>query len=81
MFLQPIYFGESRDNVVLGVLAVGFEVDKHLADAVARVASCQVAFRYGKDIVVSTLLPNQQQELAARTNLMTRPRIIELRGD
>ncbi len=40
------------------------------ADAVARVASCQVAFRYGKDIVVSTLLPNQQQELAAHTNLI-----------
>ncbi|MGA2984366.1 MAG: ATP-binding protein [Terriglobia bacterium] len=71
VFLQPIYFGESRDNVVLGVLAVGFEVDKQVADAVARVASCQVAFRYGKDIVVSTLLPIQQAELAARTNLMT----------
>jgi signal transduction histidine kinase len=30
-----------------------------------------VAFRYGKDIVVSTLLPNQQQELAAHVNLMS----------
>ena len=70
VFLQPIYFGESRDNVVLGVLAVGFEVDKHLAEVVARVASCQVAFRYGKEIVVSTLLPDQQQELAAHTNLI-----------
>ncbi len=70
VFLQPIYFGESRDNVVLGVLAVGFEVDKHLAEVVARVASCQVAFRYGKEIVVSTLLPGQQQELAAHTNLI-----------
>ena len=71
VFLQPIYFGAPRDNVVLGVLAVGFEVDKHVADVVARVASCQVAFRYGKDIVVSTLLPNQQQELTARANLKT----------
>ncbi|HXW15164.1 MAG TPA: hypothetical protein VEN79_11700, partial [Terriglobia bacterium] len=70
VFLQPIYFGEPRDNVVLGVLAVGFEVDKHLADVVARVATCQVAFRYGKEIVVSTLLPNQQQELAAHAILM-----------
>jgi signal transduction histidine kinase len=73
VFLQPIYFGASRDNVVLGVLAVGFEVDKHVADAVARIASCQVAFRYGKDIVVSTLLPTQQQQLAARANLMPTP--------
>jgi len=37
---------------------------------VARVASCQVAFRYGKEIVVTTLLPNQQQELATHPNLM-----------
>jgi signal transduction histidine kinase len=64
VYLQPIYFGDPRDNVILGVLALGFEVDKRLADAVARVASCQVAFRYGNQIVVSTLLPNQQQELA-----------------
>ena len=71
VFLQPIYFGAARDNVALGVLAVGFEVDKNVADAVARVASCQVAFRYGGEIVVSTLLPNQQEELAARTNLTT----------
>jgi signal transduction histidine kinase len=69
VFLQPIYFGPSRDNVVLGVLAVGFEVDKKVADAVARVASCQVAFRYGKETVVSTLLPNQQQALSNRTTL------------
>ena len=55
---------------MLGVLAVGFEVDKQVADAIARVASCQVAFRYGKDIVVSTLLPNQQQELVTHTNLI-----------
>src|ERR1035437_8247697 len=41
VFLQPIYFGNPRDNVVLGVLAVGVEVDKRLAGAVGGVASCQ----------------------------------------
>ena len=70
VFLQPIYFGAPRDNVVLGVLAVGFEVDKHLADVVARIASSQVAFRYGQDIVITTLLPDQQQELAAHAIAM-----------
>jgi signal transduction histidine kinase len=63
VFLQPIYFGESSNNVLLGVLAIGFEVDKSVADSVGRVAACQVAFRYGKDIVAGTLWPNQQQEL------------------
>jgi signal transduction histidine kinase len=65
--LQPIYFGDASNNVLLGVLAVGFEVDKRVADAVGRVASCQVAFRYGKDIVASTLSSNQQLQLAGHS--------------
>ena len=72
VFLQPIYFGSPRNNTVLGVLALGFEVDRHLAEVVARMASSQVAFRYGNDIVVSTLLPKQQQELAGHQRLMPR---------
>jgi signal transduction histidine kinase len=72
VFLQPIYFGSPRNNTVLGVLALGFEVDRHLAEVVARMASSQVAFRYGNDIVVSTLLPKQQQELAGHQSLMPR---------
>ncbi|MBZ5561655.1 MAG: HAMP domain-containing protein [Acidobacteriia bacterium] len=71
VFLQPIYFGPSQDNVLLGVLAMGFEVDERLARVVARVASSGVAFRYGKDIVVSTLFPNQQRELAAHEDRIT----------
>ena len=86
VFLQPIYFGNPRDNVVLGVLAVGFEVDKRLAEAVARVASCQVVFRYGKDMVTSTLLPIQEHELAARSIPMAaqeslNPKEVELEGE
>ena len=73
VFLQPIYFGAQRDQVVLGVLALGFDVDKRLADVVARVGSCQVAFGYGKNIVVSTLSPLQQRELLAHTNPLTTP--------
>jgi signal transduction histidine kinase len=45
-----------------------------------------VAFRYGKDIVVSTLLANQQRELTARPSLKTtreslNPEEIELDGE
>jgi signal transduction histidine kinase len=71
VFLQPIYFGSSADNNLLGVLAMGFEVDRHLATVVAQVASSQVAFRYGSHIVVSTLLPSQQAMLASRVNRFT----------
>ena len=62
--LQPIYFGSPQDHVLLGVLATGFEVDQHFATRVAQIASSHVAFRYGKIIAVSTLTPDQQNELA-----------------
>jgi len=68
VFLQPIYFGPPQDEVLLGVLATGFEIDERLSNVVSQIASSHVAFRYGSHIVVSTLLPNQQEELAARSH-------------
>jgi len=73
VFLQPIYFGSPLDNNLLGVLAMGFEVDEHLAAVVAQIASSQVAFRYGKNIVVSTLSTNQKAELASHATRFTTP--------
>lgn len=64
VFIQPIYFGSPSDNSTLGVLAVGYEIDARLAAVVSQVASSQVAFRYGRTVVVSTLSPAQQTELA-----------------
>jgi signal transduction histidine kinase len=64
VYLQPIYFGSPENQVLLGVLATGFEVDHRLARGTARVASSHVAFRYGTAIITSTLAPEQQNELA-----------------
>jgi signal transduction histidine kinase len=65
VFLQPIYFGSPRDGVPLGVLAVGYEIDKRIAAEVDQIASSHVAFRYGNAVVVSTLSPDQARELAS----------------
>jgi signal transduction histidine kinase len=64
VFIQPIYFGSPLDNSLLGILAMGYEIDDRVAGEVSQIASSQVAFRYGKSLVVSTLLPNQQVQLA-----------------
>ncbi|HXH48010.1 MAG TPA: HAMP domain-containing sensor histidine kinase [Terriglobia bacterium] len=77
VFLQPIFFGSSQDNNLLGVLAMGFEVDEHLAEVVAQIASSQVAFRYGKNIVVSTLSTGQKTELASHAIRFTTPTSLE----
>ncbi len=61
VFLQPVYFGPQT---VLGALAIGYEIDPAVAAEVSQIASSQVAFRYGKTLVVSTLAPGQRAQLA-----------------
>ena len=64
VFLQPIYFGPPANNSTLGVLAVGHEIDDHVARDIGRIAGSEVAFRYGNLVAVSTLSPSQRSELA-----------------
>jgi signal transduction histidine kinase len=63
VFLQPIYFGSPSDHSPMGILALGFEIDQKVAADVSRVASSQVAFRYQKNLVASTVPASQTSEL------------------
>jgi signal transduction histidine kinase len=63
VFLQPIYFGRAGEDHILGYVALGYEIDDQVAQAVRRVSASQVAFRYGDFIVRSTLNPSQETEL------------------
>lgn len=63
VFLQPIYFGSAAENRLLGVLAVGYEIDRRVAEEVSRVSASEVAFRYGDSVVASTLTGDQEAEL------------------
>ncbi len=66
VFIQPIYFGPTGDDVQIGVLGVGYEIGGTVAADVSRVASSQVAFLHEKQIVVSTVSAAQPQELARK---------------
>src|SRR5208283_5633732 len=46
VFLQPIFFGAPAHGTLLGVLAVGYEIDDQVARDVGQVAASQVAFGY-----------------------------------
>jgi len=72
VFLRPIYFGPTANNTLLGVLAVGYEIDDRVAGDIGRIASSHVAFRYGDEVVVSTLPTNQQAALARETQIFSR---------
>jgi signal transduction histidine kinase len=61
--LKPIYFGPPADNALLGVVAVGDEMNAAVAGEVSQIAASQVAIIRGHDVVVSTLNPEQTDEL------------------
>jgi signal transduction histidine kinase len=63
VFLKPIYFGPSSEGLALGLVGVGYEVDSRVAKEVSQIASSEVAFRYGGNLVVTTLTPAQQNQL------------------
>jgi len=67
VFLQPIYFGAESDNNPLGVMAIGYEINDHIARDISRVASSQVAFRYGNSLVVTTFSPAEELDLQNHT--------------
>jgi signal transduction histidine kinase len=61
--LAPIYFGPRSDNELLGVVAIGYEMNATLARQVGQVAASQVAILCGQTVVVSTLNSEQVREL------------------
>jgi signal transduction histidine kinase len=65
--LAPIYFGPPSDNTVLGMVAVGYEMNAVVAHQVSQVAASQVAIVCGDTVVVSTLNSSQTADL--RTHL------------
>jgi signal transduction histidine kinase len=65
-FLQPIYFGAKGEGRLLGFLIIGYEIDAHLASEVSTVASSQVAFSYGNEVVATTLTAEQMQSPSVR---------------
>ena len=66
VWVQPIYFGAASQNLMVGLLAVGHEVNSRAASEFASVASSEVAFNFEGAPVASTLSPGLQSELAAR---------------
>lgn len=64
VWIQPIYFGPSQQDMTVGLLAVGHEVNQRAAMEFASVASSEVAFTFEGAPVASTLSPTVQSELA-----------------
>ena len=64
VWIQPIYFGSSSQNMTVGLLALGHEVNQRAAMEFASVATSEVVFNFEGMPVASTLSPVLQSELA-----------------
>lgn len=71
--LAPIYFGPQSDNTLLGVVAVGYEMNAAVAHQVSQVAASEVAIVCGDAVVVSTLNPEQTNDLRAQLSNISAP--------
>jgi signal transduction histidine kinase len=61
--LQPYYEDEPRKSRLLGTVVVGRELDTKGASDLGRISSSHLIFRYGDDIVMSTLSLAEEQKL------------------
>jgi signal transduction histidine kinase len=64
VYVQPIYFGAPSQNLTIGLLAVGHEVNESAAKDFAGIASSEVAFSIDNQTVASTLGRAAQSDLA-----------------
>jgi signal transduction histidine kinase/CheY-like chemotaxis protein len=55
VWLQPIYFGPAGQGSVIGFLAVGHEIDDHVAHEFSGVVSSEIIFQSGTDVLASSL--------------------------
>ncbi len=78
VYLEPIYFGPSSNNTLLGVVAVGYEINDALARQVSKLADSEVAVFYGDQIVVSTLRDKRELGLTKQASHGTGPRDVAI---
>ncbi len=63
VWIQPIYFGAPSQNTMIGLLALGHEVDESAARDFSKIASGEVAFKFADTPVASTLSTSQHKDL------------------
>jgi signal transduction histidine kinase len=66
VFFEPVYFGDQSEGVPLGELAVGYRVAGPVAKEISQIASSEVAFRYGRRVVVTTLEPSRRAQFQSQ---------------
>jgi signal transduction histidine kinase len=86
VFSQPIFAGAGNNARILGLLAIGYQVDTALAEQLAAVAGNQIALETEGTVIASTLPAEDAAELQRRIQqglpgTESESRIIQLHTD
>ena len=78
--LQPFYEDPPANKTLLGTVVVGHGIDLDEISDLRRISASQLALRYGRDIVVSTLSPLKETDVSQRLQDKPTPQHIRI-GD
>ena len=83
--VRPLYFGSSKDGVLLGYVISGFAIDRDIVRQISQATAVDAAFITGDRVLASTLEPSVAQELVSEgphlRHTSKSPAAIELRSE
>lgn len=65
VWLQPIYFGPTRQGSRIGTLAVGHKIDDHVAQEFSSIVSSHMVFQSGNSTLATSLPPMVRGSLSS----------------
>lgn len=77
---EPIH-GSGHQRAQEGTVAVGYQINAAAADELRQTSATEVAFRYGSDVVVSTLPPLREQEFEKEMQADPHRPQVQLQGE
>ncbi|MGH9729763.1 MAG: ATP-binding protein [Candidatus Acidiferrales bacterium] len=78
--VRPFFSGADQNHARLGTVVVGRAIDSTIVNELHRISSSEVAFRYGKEIIVSTLAPLDENNLEQQVSSGKVPGFLQI-GD
>jgi two-component system cell cycle sensor histidine kinase/response regulator CckA len=76
--VRPVFGDAEQNHARLGTVVVGRAIDGNAVNELRRISSSEVAFRYGKTIIVSTLAPLDEDNLEQQVGSGTVPNLLQI---
>ncbi|MGH9732331.1 MAG: ATP-binding protein, partial [Candidatus Acidiferrales bacterium] len=76
--VRPVFGEADQKHVRLGTVVVGRAIDDNAVNELRRISSSDVAFRYGKTIIVSTLAPLDEDNFEQQVGNRAVPNFLQI---